>query len=127
MNNKVGLWINFKHAVLVINPNQEEVIKQIASRINKRTLIASQAVDVSKADSEKALISEKKHYYDEVISYLRTANHVLIMGPGKAKIDLQKRLAVHGFDEQKVVVKAAKKMTDKQIVEDVHLHFQTTQ
>ncbi len=123
MNNKVGIWINFKHAVLVINPDQDEEIKEIASRINKRSLIASQADNASKESIEKALIIEQKHYYDEIISHLRTAKSILIMGPGKAKLDFQKRLAIHGFDEQKVVVKAAKKMTEEQIVAETHQHF----
>ena len=78
---------------------------------------------LSEDERKKAQIAEHKRYYDEVISHLRTANRVLIMGPGKAKDELHKRLVIHGFDEQTVVVKAAKKMTDKQIVAETHRHF----
>lgn len=123
MKNKAGLWIDFKHAVIVINPDRDEEIKQIASHINKRVSNASSADDMSKEDSEKALIDERKRYYDVVIANLRNTNSVLIMGPGKAKTELQKRLAIYGFDDQTVVVKAAKKMTDTEIIEDVHRYF----
>ena len=122
MKKKAGLWIDFKHAVIVINPDREEEIKQVASRINKRVSDAS-STDVSKEDSEKALINERKRYYDNVISYLRNTNSVLIIGLGKAKNELKKRLAIYGFDDQTVVVKTAKKMIDKKIVADVHRHF----
>jgi len=125
MNNKVGLWIDFKRAVIVINPNQEEEIKQIASRISdssQNDAAKSQQV-MSDDERAKALIEEQKRYYDEVISHLRTANKVLIIGPGKAKDELHKRLVIHGFDEQTVVIKTAKKMNEKQIIAEVHRHF----
>jgi len=128
MKNEVGLWINYKHAVIVIvlDDGQEE-IKEIAFNIDKNSSNALQMDDVSKEDRKKALIIERKRYYDDVISYLRNTNAVLIMGPGKAKVELQKRLIIHGFDDQTVVVKAAKKMTEKQIIEDVHRYFRKTQ
>lgn len=127
MRNEVGIWLDYKHAVIVINLDQEEEIKQIASHMEKPVSSASQMDDISEEEANIESVAALKRYNDEIISYLRTASSVLIMGPGEAKVELQKRLAIHGFDEQVVVVKTAKKMSEKQIIADIHRYFRETQ
>jgi hypothetical protein len=112
MNNEIGVWIDRSHAVMVLNLNQEEEIKHVTFNLGKTV------------QSSVPLADELNRYYDDVISYLRHASSILILGRGKAKAELQKRLMIHGFDDQTVVVKTANKMSDRQITAEVRKHFQ---
>ncbi len=63
-------------------------------------------------------------YYDEVISHLRDAASILLLGPGEAKGELEKRLASKGLGGRIVGVETADKMTAPQIVARVREHFE---
>jgi len=64
-----------------------------------------------------------KDYYDTVISHLRDADSILIIGPGEAKGELQKRLEADALGGHIVGVETADKMTDGQITAAVRQHF----
>jgi hypothetical protein len=100
MKKEVGLWIDYQQAVLVTILDQEEEIKRIPCRTEKYNA-----------------------YYDDVISYLRDATSILILGPGEAKIELQKRLEDQKLSERVVAVETKNKMTDEQIAVEVRQHF----
>jgi hypothetical protein len=62
-------------------------------------------------------------FYDEVISRIRGAEEIFILGPGEAKGELKKRLETNYLGRRTVGVEACDKMTDPQIVAKVGEHF----
>jgi stalled ribosome rescue protein Dom34 len=62
-------------------------------------------------------------FYAEVITHIRTAEAVLIFGPGEAKGELEKRLEHEGLSAQVLAVETVDKMTDRQIVAKVRERF----
>ncbi len=133
MLKEIGLWIDHKQAVVVIDLDQEETIKRITSNMEKHVRYsgASQASgasdshnDSSESGRDRRFDDQLNRYYDEVISHLRDATAILILVPGEAKVELQKRLEVHGLNDRIAAIKPADKMTDEQIATYVRQHFQ---
>ena len=62
-------------------------------------------------------------YYDQVISYIRDAESILILGPGEAKVELKKRLEREALSGRVVGIETVDKMTDRQIAAKVRQHF----
>ena len=118
MKTTVGLWIDHRKAVIVFLTGAEEEIKQIKSDVEKPRSPSASSV---RADDllQNELTEHLNKYYDEVISSLRNAEAILIMGPGEAKGELKKRLERHPLNGREVEVETADKMTENQIVAKV--------
>ena len=125
MKKEVGLWIDHRRAVIVTHPGHGDEIKQITSDMDSGE--GESHHDTTEDGGERRLDGEMKRFYDEVITYLRDATSVLIMGPGEAKIELEKRLEGHEPSDRIVTVKTADKMTDHQIAAEVRQHFDDAQ
>jgi len=83
-----------------------------------------EAQEVPADDSrEREYTGHLAHYYDEVIAQLRDAGAILILGPGEAKGELQKRFGKDPSDTRSVAVQTADKMTEPQLVALVRHHF----
>ena len=133
MKKEMGLWIDHRQAVIVINGDQNEEIKRtITSNMEKHVRYsgASQAKDAGESHRDttedgrdRRFDDQLNRYFDDVISYLHDASSILILGPGEAKVEFQKRLEVHGLSERIVAIKTADKMTDDQIAAEVRQHF----
>ncbi len=117
MKTTVGLWIDHKDAVIVFVTGEEEEIKLIHSDLEKPQ--QSPTDDVRQREWTEHL----NHYYDKVISSLRNAEAILIMGPGEAKGELKKRLERTTLNRRKIEVETVDKMTENQIVAKVREHF----
>ena len=116
MAKEMGLWIDHKQAVIISGAEQDDV-KRIASKID-RTASGS-----SEDTHDRHLENELNEFYDEVILSLGNATAILIMGPGEAKTELQKRLETQGVGEGVVTVKSADNLTDNQVAAEVRQHF----
>ncbi len=136
MKKEVGLWIDHRRALIVINLDQEEETRRITSDVEKHVRYsgASHASGAGESHSDttedgrdRRFDEQLDRYYDEVISYLRDATAILIMGPGEAKVELQKRLELCGLSDRIVATKTADKMTDDQIVAAVRQHFRDSE
>ncbi len=132
MKREVGLWIDHRQAVIVINLDQAEEIKRVTSSIGKHIHYsgASEANernglhnDTTEDRRDRRFSDRLNRYYDEVIMYLGDANSILILGPGEAKVEFQKRVGVHGLSDRIVGIKAAAAMNDGRIVAEVRQHF----
>lgn len=132
MNTEKGLWIDHTQAILVINP-EESVFIRVISNLEKRVRYSGASHsrdsvaphDATTEDGRDRRFDERlNHYYDEVISYLRDADAVLILGPGEAPMQLRKRMVEQGLGKVPVVIEAADKLTDEQIVAAIRQHFQ---
>ena len=118
----VGLWIDHKKAVIVFVAGKDTEINLISSNIEKhhrQSGVAMPADDVR----QRELTEHLNSFYDEVVSCIRDAESILILGPGEAKGELKRRLEKDNLNLRIVGIKTSDKMTDKQIVAVVRGHF----
>ena len=121
MKKTVGLWIDHKKAVIVFLAGNDVEIRMVTSNLarpKRQSGVATPADDVRQRKSTFDLST----FYDEVISCIRGAEEILILGPGEAKGELSKRLADY-LRRRIVGVEAAGRMTDPQIVAKVRERF----
>ena len=69
-------------------------------------------------------MNELNTFYDSVLTSLCGADSVLVIGPGEARGEFQKRLKSKKFPAHVVEVETADKMTDPQIAALVRQHFE---
>ena len=131
MKKEVGVWIDRREAVLVILSEGNDEIKHLTSNMEKHTRFsgASQAPTPAGHDNstedkrDRRFEDHLDKYYDAVIALLHDADSILIMGPGEAKGELQKRIAVRHGSKPVTAVETTDKLTDGQIDAEVRQHF----
>lgn len=124
MKREVGLWIDHRKTVVVAVSGETEEVTQIASDVGKHVRYSGAAQDVSGEDQRDRRFSDHlSKYYDDVISRVRDAESILILGPGEAKGEFVKRLESEGLGGNIVGVETVDKMTDRQIAAIVRQHF----
>jgi phosphate uptake regulator len=126
MRRKVGLWIDHKKAVIFSLSDEGAEIKRISSEL-KNIVRFPGGVQKESAEKhkDKRLTGHLNNYYDEVLSYIRDAESILIFGPGEAKVELKKRLETVELHRHIVGFETVDKMTDNQIVAKVRQRFIT--
>ena len=132
MSTQVGLWIDHKKATIVAFADQKEAISEILSGVEKQLRRsgdsplkgAYEALQIPADDSrQKALTGELNTYYDEVIGHIRDADSILIVGPGTAKHELQKRLEENRLGTKIVGVETVDNLTGPQLAAKIRQHF----
>jgi hypothetical protein len=132
MKKEVGVWIDHSKAVIVSIENEVEVIREIQSNMEKHVRFANgtstkNAPDVQGSTAEdvrdRQFDNHLGKYYDGVISLIHGADAIWVFGPGKAKIELSKRLKDAGLEERTVPIETVDKMTDRQIAAKVRDRF----
>ena len=122
MKNTVGLWIDHSKAVIVFLAGNDADIKLVTSNIARQPRqsgVATPADDIRQRD----LTGRLNGFYDDVISCVRGAEEIFILGPGEAKGELKKQLEKSYLGRRIVGVEACDKMTDPQIVAKVREHL----
>ena len=132
MNTQVGLWIDHRQATIVALTEKGEETSEILSEVEKQLRRSGdsplkgsyEALQVPADDSrQRTRTAELNTYYDEVIAHIRDADSILIMGPGVAKHELQKRLKENRLAPKVVGVETVDNLTESQIVAKVRQHF----
>ena len=124
MNRKVGLWIDHTEAVIVSLTGKLGEVKSIPSEIEKYVRFSDGAQKISIEEMRKRRITNHlKKYYDEVISLVKDAKSILIVGPGEAKFEFKKRLEAEKSNGRAVNLQAAHKMSDPQIAAKVRRYY----
>lgn len=125
MKKAVGLWIDHKRAVIVTISGDSELITNLASNVERNDRDIPASLDVAPEDQrDRRFMDHLSKYYDEVISHIRDAMSILILGPGEAKGEFAKQLKKEGLGACIVGVETADKMTDRQIAAIVRQHYQ---
>jgi len=133
MKKEVGLWIDHRETILVTIAGNTEELKPIRSGMEKHIRYSGASHSKTQLEShddsaedrrDKRFDNRLNNYYDEVISQLRDADSILIMGPGEAKVELEKRLVHQGLCDHIVGIETTDKMTSEQIIAKVHLYYQ---
>jgi hypothetical protein len=133
MKKEVGLWIDRRKAVIVTIENEVEVTREIRSNIDKHLQPSgtpgSKAANLSKGSTaedkqDKQLGKHLGNYYEGIISFIREADSIWIIGPDKAKHEFEDHLKRGEFRGRIEAVEPFGKMSDSQIAAKVRNHFQ---
>ena len=123
MDRNVGLWIDHKQAFAIWH--EDGKVEVITSQIEPPAHFSGGTrlggKQTSKADAEPRssdrFRSQLKKYYQQVISMLKSADSIFIMGPGEAKIEFEKAIKKNKDLQRRVLkVETAAKMTRNQMV-----------
>ena len=123
MDRNVGLWIDHKQAFAIWQ--EDGKVEVITSQIEPPAHFSGGTrlggKQTSKADTEPRssdrFRSQLKKYYQQVISMLKSADSIFIMGPGEAKIEFEKAIKKNKDLQRRVLkVETAAKMTRNQMV-----------
>jgi stalled ribosome rescue protein Dom34 len=120
MKREVGVWIDHRKAVVVCINDGVEEIHSIVSDMEKH--VRHSGGDAEDQQDHR-FTNHLNEYYAKVISFLHDADSILILGPGEAKGEFEKRLRAESFGARIVGVETEDKMTDHQIVANVREHF----
>lgn len=130
MNRNVGLWIDHKQAYLIWYKDKR--VETIASNIEPPAHYSggtrlggkyNQKADIELRHNDRIKLQLSK-YYQQVISALKSADSIFIMGPGKAKIELEKAMKKHkSMRTQLLKTETADKMTKNQMIAYVRKFF----
>jgi len=79
----------------------------------------------SEDQRDRRFTGQLDKYYDRVVSCIRDADSILILGPGEAKVELEARLERKALGERIAAIETVDKMTDHQIAAKVRQRFPT--
>jgi hypothetical protein len=128
MKKTAGLWLDHRKAVIVVVSDKGEETQVIESGVVKQaarpagTPYESHMVPADDT-LERKFMGQLNTYYDEVISFVRDAEAILLFGPGEAKGELKKRFERNKLGGLIEAVETVDKMTDRQIAEKVREYF----
>ncbi|MGB2862807.1 MAG: hypothetical protein WBC05_05720 [Sedimentisphaerales bacterium] len=127
MKRRVGLWIDHRKAVIVSVSDEGGETKQIRSNLEKPVRppgsARSKAGYQPEDHRDRQFVGHLNVYYDEVISCIRDAESILILGPGEAKGEIKKRIESKKLPGRIVGIETVDKMTDRQIAAKVRQYF----
>jgi stalled ribosome rescue protein Dom34 len=122
MQRDIALWIDHRQAVIAAVTGDTEDLTRILSGIEKHVRFSAGEGGAEDA-RDKRFEGHLNQYYDKVIASLRDARAILILGPGEAKHEVEKRLRDAGLGKAIVGVETADKMTDPQIAASARRRF----
>lgn len=122
MKRDVAVWIDHREAVIAAISGEGEATSRLESNIEKRVRFTS-GEGGAEDQRDKRYANHLREYYDAVISRIGDAGAILVLGPGEAKHELEKRLRDGGFGPRIVGVETADKMTDPQIAARARQRF----
>jgi len=124
MKTNVGLWIDHREAVIVSFTDNVEKTIRIISHMEKHVRFSGEAKDALAEDQRDRRFTGHLHkYYDEVVSCIRDADSILILGPGEAKGELRTRLESEALGGRIAGIETVDKMTERQLTAKVRQHF----
>ena len=135
MMKNIGLWIDHKKAIIVVQSEEGEDIQKIESGVGRHVSYrgashpkSPYSAQYQQGDDQldNKFNEQLNKFYDKVIAHIRTAEAVLIFGPGEAKGEFEKRIAHEKVRVQIVGIETADKLTDRQIATKVRNYFQET-
>ena len=131
MDRNVGLWIDHKQAYAIWSSDGrvEEIVSHIEppEHFSGGTQLGgkmNQKADVELRHNDRFKLQLKK-YYQQVMSALKNADTILIMGPGQAKIEFEKAIRKNKVMQPRVLkVETVDKMTRNQMIAYVRKFYQ---
>ena len=134
MAGKVGVWIDHRKAVFVRFEDGVEHVHEMDSEVEKHVRAAGGsgsggashgAQDVAAGDiRDRKFMNHLNSFYDRVVQQLEHADGIVILGPGEAKGELDKRITNKEMRKQVLLVETADKLTTPQLVAKLRECFQ---
>jgi stalled ribosome rescue protein Dom34 len=131
MDQNVGLWIDHKQAYAIWF--EDGRVEEIQSHIEPPAHYSggtqlggklNQKADTELRHNDRFRLQLNK-YYQQVMTALRNADSILIMGPGQAKIELEKAIKKNKSMQKRIrKVETAAKMTKNQMIARVRNFYQ---
>lgn len=130
MDRNVGLWIDHKQAYLIwyktgkvdVMPSNIEPPAhysggtQLGGKLNQNG-------DMELRHNDRYRLKINK-FYQQVLSALKDADAIFLMGPGEAKIEFEKAIKKHKAMQKRLrKVETAGKMTQKQMIAHVKKYY----
>jgi stalled ribosome rescue protein Dom34 len=130
MDRHVGLWIDHKQAYVISDKDgRVEIIPshieppahysggtQLGGKLNQKG-------DTELRRNDRFRLQLNK-YYQQVVSALKDANSIFIMGPGEAKIEFEKVIKRYKSLQKRILkVETADKMTKNQMIAHVRKFY----
>jgi hypothetical protein len=133
MAGKMGVWIDHRKAVVVTFENGKENIHEMDSDVEKHVRdsggagsggASHGAQDVMAGDKrDRKYMNHLNSFYDRVIQALVHAEGIVILGPGEAKGELDKRITDKEMRQRVQLVETSDKLTNPQLVAKLSEHF----
>jgi hypothetical protein len=124
MKNNVGVWIDHRKAVIVSLADEVEKTRRITSHMEKHVRFSGGANEASAEDQrDRRFTGHLDKYYERVVSCIRDADSILILGPGEAKVELRTRLESEALGGRIAGIETVDKMTDRQLAAKVRQYF----
>src|SRR5579864_9450477 len=131
-----GLWIDHREAMIVLLSGEHHETKRIKSNVEKQLRRYGRSLPSDRFESqlvpaddsrEREFTGHLTNYYDEVISCIRSAEAILLFGPGEAKGELRKRIERDKLDLRITCFETTDKMSESQILQKVKRHYAPTE
>lgn len=132
MQDKVGIWVDHKKAVLVHFNASGHEIKQVKFKVGKPVSegrVAARNKSHGRLDwiaedrlQNKAEV-DRKGYYRDIIAATNGCAELFVFGPAQAKTELKKQLLAKKVPGLILDVAAADEMTNAQIAATARAHF----
>ena len=123
MDRNIGLWIDHKQAFVIWD--KDDKVEVIPSHIEPPAHYSggtqlggklNQKADTEPRHNDRFRLQLSK-YYQQVISALKDANSIFVMGPGEAKKEFEKAIKKHKSIRKRLLkVETADKMTKNQMI-----------
>jgi hypothetical protein len=124
MNDKVGIWIDHKKAVVVSASASGVTARTLESEVGPHTRYSGPQDGEGEKKYEDRHGQHLDRYYHEVITQLGQPEALLIFGPGEAKLQLKARLSKSKTLSDRIVeIETTDKLTDPQIIAKVKEHY----
>lgn len=131
MDRNIGLWIDHKQAYVI--SYEDAKVEVIPSHLEPPAHYSggtqlggkqNQKADTELRHNDRFRLQLNK-YYQQVISAVKDANSILIMGPGVAKIEFEKAVKKHkNMYKRLLKVETTDKMTKNQMIAHVRKFYQ---
>jgi hypothetical protein len=131
MDRNVGLWIDHKQAYLIWN--EDGKVEVIPSRIEPPAHYSggtqlggklNQKADIEARRSDRFRVQINK-YYRQVITAIKDASSIFVMGPGEAKLEFQKAIKKSkDLHKRLLKVETTDKMTRNQMIAYVRKFYE---
>jgi hypothetical protein len=122
MPHDVALWIDHRQAVIAAVAEDSENLTRLESGLEKHVRFSG-GEGGAEDSRDKRFEGHLHQYYDRVVASVREARSILILGPGEAKHELEKRLRDAGLGGTIVGIETADKMTDAQVAASARRRF----
>ena len=134
MVRKIGVWIDHRKAILVRFEDGVEHVEELDSEVEKHVRDAGGSSSGSGGHGPQDVVAGDKRdrkfmnhlntFYDRVIEQLEHTDGIVILGPGEAKGELDKRITSKEMRKHVLLVEAADKLTAPQLVTKLRDCFQ---